>query len=331
MANLDATKFLEDLTGKHARAYTEAVQDMLIAIAMGNEPKLRAARKRMEEVTTETMGMAEILGATLALRKAGGVVEQDAREAFSAGGDITLHWDHALDLLTFAVAPIQTILPRVTFDEAVQDMIDRTPVTIRPAAERTAQRISELYGEGRVVAFARSAEAAVTDKVQALLGQAIREGIPGAEAGTLIRMGVEEVSKRTAAWSESYARMAFRTNVNTAVTAGRFRQAQDPDIKAVIPAFRFETAGDSDVRGNHAAADGLIFRVDNTVWNRIAPPLGYSCRCRVSFVGTPELRRMGRLTPNGEVRESRLPAGAHPDAGFRHGGRPDLFVNEVIR
>lgn len=345
---IDPAKFLEDLSGKHARNYTSALTDMLVAMAMGNRAALDDARKKLEEVITETMGTAEVLGATITLRAAAGALLKEEAELFrlvwrgtSEGAPNTLRMpavrelgDRTLctlyreqrHLLAFKDTTTQTILPRVTFTEALQDMVDRTPVTIRDAAERTAQRISQLYGEGRVVAFAHSAEQAVTDRVQSLITQAIREGIPEAEAGTLIRMGVDKVREETAAWTEGYARMAFRTNVNTAVTAGRFRQAQDKDIKAVIPAFRYDTVGDSDTRPNHQAGDGLIFLVDNTVWNRFAPPNGWNCRCSLSLVGLPELRRMGRVGANGSIREDRLPAAARPDAGFRHGGRPDLFL-----
>lgn len=315
----DVDKFLEDLTGKHARFYTEAVHEMVVAMAMGNKPALFDARVRLEEIITETMGIGEILGATSVLQRTAALIREEptTSEAIRTEGRY---------LFNFANEKAQTLLPRVTFDEAVVDMVDRAPVTIRRAAERTATRIAQLYGEGRVVAFARSAEAAVTERVQSLISQAIREGIPEATTGRLIRLGVDEVAKRTAAWSEGYARMAFRTNLNTAATAGRFRQAQDPDVRRVIPAFRFDSVGDSDTRHNHDAADGLIFSVRNTVWNTLAPPLGYNCRCQVSFVGLPELRRMGRIDDSGDVIESRLPSNARPDDGFRHGGRPDLFI-----
>ena len=276
---ISADRFLEDLTGKHARLYTAAVMDMLVALAMGNRPQLDDARKRLEDIITETMGVAEVLGATLTLQKAAGLVQSEELRAFKrvakGGARHTLFPAEHRELARFKDIPTQTILPRVTLTEAVQDMVDRTPAVIRNAAERTAQRISQLYSEGRVVAFARSAEAAVTERVQALIAEALREGIPEAESGRLIRLGVDEVRKRTAAWSEGYARTAFRTNVNTAVTAGRFRQAQDPDIKAVIPAFMFDPVGDTDTRPNHMAGNGKILKVDNPLWNRLAPPLGY--------------------------------------------------------
>ena len=305
--NLDVSRFLESLSATHARAYTAAVQDMVVAMARGNRPQFVDARDRLARITTETMGAAEILGASLVLQQAAKV---------GAGQN-------------FADSP-QPILPKVTFTEALEDMVRRAPVTIRNAAERTAQRIAQLYGESPVTAFAFSAEQAVTERVQALIKESIQSGLSEIGAGKLIKETVDQIRTDTAAWSESYARMAFRTNVNTAVTAGRFRQVQDPDIAAVIPAFRFDAVGDRDTRDNHGASDGLIFKVDNQVWRRIAPPLGYNCRCQVTLMSRPQLRRMGRLTDRGEVIEDRaIPPGAGPDEGFRHGGRPDLFLNAV--
>lgn len=313
---LDTDRFLEDLSGRHARLYTANLQDMLVAIATKNRIALAAARSSLEGVIRETMGTAEVLGASLTLRRAAAFIREDGH-AFRRD---------AHSLMVFADSPTQTVLPHVTFEEAVQDLIDRTPSTIRRAAERTAQRISRLYSEGRVVAFVHSAEQAVTERVQSLITEAIREGIPEARVGNLIRMGVDRIRIQTEAWTEGYAKMAFRTNFNTAVTAGRFRQVRDQDIKAVIPAFRFDAVGDDDTRDNHDAADGLIFRIDNPIWNRLAPPLGYNCRCQVSNMSMPMLRRMGRITPNGDIHEDRPPHLARPDEGFRHGGRPDLFI-----
>jgi len=301
----EAARFLEDLTGRYARLYTAALGDMLVHMTRGNRPALDDARKRLEEVITATMGVAEVLGARLTLQRAARAIQGDR------------------------FAKDQSLLPRVTFDEAVQDMIDRAPATVRNAAERTAQTISRLYSEGRVVAFARSAEHAVTERVQALITKALREGTDEIAAGREIRMTVDRIREETEAWTEGYARMAFRTNVNTAVTAGRFRQAQDPDVKQVVPCFRFDAVGDADTRSNHRAADGVVMKVDNTAWRHLAPPLGYNCRCSISYVTLPMLRRMGRIDSNGNIRETRPPASAGPDAGFRHGGRPDLLLTSL--
>lgn len=314
-------KLLEDMTGKPAELYFAAIQDFFVALVTNNRPAAKDALRALAVIVTETLGMAEILGAVGTLRQAATILQ-------STGVALQADREH---LLAFAGAPSQTILPRVTLDEAVQDMVDRTPVTIRRAAERTAQRIAQLYGEGPNVAFVRSAEAAVTQKAQDFIAQALREGIPEGQAGERLAMSVNEIRKRSRAWSESYARMVFRTNVNTAVTAGRFRQAQDPDIKEVIPAFRFDAVGDADTRDNHMAADGIILSVDSAAWRRIAPPLGYNCRCQVSLVSSVELKAMGRIDSSGKVRDSKIPSRAKPDPKFRHSGRPDLFMVSEAR
>lgn len=293
-------RILESTEAAYARPYFAALHDLFVALVRGNKPAAADARKALGEAMAATMAAAELLGARELLSRL------DSRANFAAE---------------------QTVLPRVTFDEAVADFVERAPVTLRNAAERTAQRIAELYSESRVAAFVRSAEATVTTEAQSFIARALRDGVGEGEAGQRLAMSVDRVRELSQAWSEGYARMVFRTNVNTAVTAGRFRLAQDPAIKAVAPAFRFDSVGDGDTRDTHDAADGMILTVDNVAWNRLAPPLGYNCRCQVSHVSAAELAALGRLREDGSVIESRVPSGAGPDPGFRHGGRPDLFVN----
>lgn len=319
---IDPQKFLTDLSGRYAKDYARAVSDMLIAMARDNGQAFEAARNRLGNIIRETKGVAEILGASITLREAA-----RANITFEPISPTRMRprcTASNLASIVYANSATQTILPSVTFEEALEDFVSRSPVTIKEAAQRTARKIAELYSKEHVVAFAKSAEEAVTDQVNKLITRSMREGIAENDAGRIIRLGVDEVRERTGPWSEGYARMAFRTNVNTAVTAGRFRQAQDPDIKAVLPAFRFDAVNDSDTRDNHAAADGLVMTIDNPAWQTISPPLGYNCRCQVTLLGLPVLRRMGRVNPDGSIREDRPPSNAGPDEGFRS-GRPDLM------
>lgn len=290
-------QFLTSASSRYARFYFAAIHDLYVAKVNGNRPAARDARMALSRAMVETMGAAELLGARMTLA------------AVVRGRNF---------------AAEQTIIPQVTLAEAIDDFVERTPVTVRNAAERTAQRIAQLYSEDRVAAFVRSAEDSVTREAQSFIARALRKGTGEGDAGRSLSMSVEQVRELSEPWSEGYSRMVFRTNANTAVTAGRFRQAQDPDIKAVVPAFRFDAVGDVDTRDNHGAADGIILSVDNVAWNRIAPPLGYNCRCQVSHVTAFELEMKNRLV-NGRVVESRIPPGVFPDEGFRHGGRPDLF------
>jgi len=315
--NLDSQKFLDDLSGRYARVYFDVIHDMSVFKLLGDRVRYRRALEKLGEVIKETMSVSEVLGASQALRDTAKAIGKDGGELFRR--DLA-------NLIRFADDPIQTVLPRVTFEEAIEDMVERAPRTIKQAAERTARKISQFYSEGRAVAFVRSADQAVTERVQGLIETAMRDGIPEADIGKKIITEVEKARTLSQPWSESYAKMAFRTNLNTAVTAGRFRQVQDKDIKAVIPAFMFTDSGGSEVRPNHHAADGMILKVDNPEWTRLASPLGYNCQCSLISMTRPMLRRMGRLDQRGEVIESRIPRDAFPDPGFRQGGRPDLFI-----
>jgi SPP1 gp7 family putative phage head morphogenesis protein len=297
---MNTDKLLEDVSGRYARLYFAAIHELYVAKVSGDKPSAAAARRQLAQVMQQTMGVGEVLGASLLLQNLKRTAQFAAEE------------------------PTQTLLPRVTFEEALDDMVERAPVTLVDAAERTAQRIAQLYSEDAVMAFVRSAEETVTREASEFIQRALRSGVAEGEAGRKLAMKVDDIRKASQAWSEGYARMVFRTNINTAISAGRFRQAQDPDIQEVAPAFRFDAVGDGDTRNNHDAADGLIMSVNNPEWRKIAPPLGYNCRCQVVHVTRYELERMGRIRKDGSLIEDKVPAGAFSDPGFRHGGRPDL-------
>jgi SPP1 gp7 family putative phage head morphogenesis protein len=306
--NLDATKFLEDVTGRYAKPYFYAVHDLLVALITSNAPAAADARAALQKTMAETMGLSAMLGAAMTLQAAAQELAEPVHGRFA----------HQVgELLRFAAAPVQSIVPRVTFAEALEDIVTRVPIVVRPAAERTAQGIARAYEAGHVMAFVRAVEQTVAEEAQAYIARAFKEGLGETEAGRRLAMRANVVAARTSAWSESYARMAFRTNVNTAVTAGRFKQAQDQDIRTAVPAFRFDAVGDSDTRHNHGAADGMVLAVEHPAWAQLAPPLGYNCRCQVSHVTAYELTQQGRLR-NGVVINSAVPAGAYPDPGFRH-------------
>lgn len=313
---IDIDKVLEDMTGRYASAYQDAIEDLFVSYVENDRVMASRGRDVLADRIAETMGICEVIGAEQTLETASAVLTKDP-ELFLRDRE---------DLVLFA-QPKQNLIPKVTLKEAVANMVERTPKTLRVAAERTAQAIAKLYSKGNVVAFVRAAEAQVTKAAQAFIAEAIRKGMSEGQAGRRLAMTANEVRKRGREWSEGYARMVYRTNANTAVTAGRFRQAQDQTVKDLMPAFQLSAVHDSDVRPNHAKADGIILKVDNQAWGKLAPPLGYNCRCSVRHLSIFELRAMGRIDKRGNVKESRVPAGAGPDPGFRHGGRPDLFLN----
>lgn len=307
---MNVDDLLEARNPRAVAIFVTAVSDWVVAEIRSDGPAIEQARLDYANSLRSTAGVAELLGAQEIAQLAAGVYAQ--------GMNFGRERRH---LLAFAE---QTIVPSVTFEELIEDVVSRAPVTVVEAVERTAARIAELYSQDRVLAFARSAEEQVTQRAADFLRQAFAEGLGEDEAARGLRLSVDAVREATGPWSQDYAKTVFRTNLNTATTAGRFRQAADPAIRQVLPAFEYDAVGDRDTRRNHEAADGLILTVDNPAWAQLAPPLGYNCRCQVRAVPLPELQQRRRIDADFRVIESQIPAGAAPDPGFRKGGRPDL-------
>lgn len=307
-------QLLSDLDGKYSKIYADAIHEMFVAVVTSDKVLARKAKMSLGSVMAETMGYGEVIGATMMLKEA----------AKFKGGN-----QKAVEMQPFSAKGNKKIF-HVSLAQAIDDMVSRAPVTIQRAADRTAKTIAMMYGKNHMVAFVRSAESYVTKAAKDFIVKSLKDGIGEGQAGRKLSMAVNEIRKKSRDWSEGYARMVFRTNIGSAITAGRFRQAMDPDISEVVPAFRFDAVNDSDCRENHRAADGIILSVHNPAWAKLAPPLGYNCRCQVSHVSLIELQALGRVK-KGAVVESRISFLAGPDTGFRHGGRPDLELKVMTK
>lgn len=200
-------------------------------------------------------------------------------------------------------------IPHVPNAPAIRALMRRDPRLARSAGE-----VAKIYNDRVVFALARSASATITERVRDAMLLTPQAGVP--------LRSVSKIVAELGDFTASYAEMVVRTNLNTAVTTGLFSQVVDPAVAEVIGALRFTAVGDSDTRPNHRAADGLIADARDPVWHKIAPPLGYRCRCTVEFM--PWTQIPSGLIVNGKVRPASLPAGAHADEGFQHVYRPDI-------
>ena len=212
-------------------------------------------------------------------------------------------------------------LPQVPFEEAVADIIRREPVLANTATE-----VAAVYQSGYGFAVARSTSLKVTERVQKAIADAAREGRTLSEA--------EDILSAIGKWTRSYSETVYRTNLNTAYTAGRMEQAKDPVIREVMGAYERVAINDADVRrgrrrdngANHLAASGLIASIDDRIWDTHATPSGYNCRCSMRLVSRAELERKGLIKGNRVVR--RVPANFsafRSDQGFSP-QRPDRTV-----
>lgn len=107
----------------------------------------------------------------------------------------------------------------------------------------------------------------------------------------------------------------FRTNTLTALGAGKWAEAQDPELAELFPLYRYSAILDDRTREDHAAMQGFTAPADDEVWDQWWPPNGFNCRCTVVPLSSVYIQRH-------RVRESRASHPARtgrmqPDPGFR--------------
>lgn len=83
----------------------------------------------------------------------------------------------------------------------------------------------------------------------------------------------------------------FRTNVQSAYMAGRYRQQLDN--AADRPYWMYVAILDGRTRPRHRSLNGRVFRHDDPLWATHYPPNGYRCRCRVRALDAAELAQEG--------------------------------------
>lgn len=130
-----------------------------------------------------------------------------------------------------------------------------------------------------------------------------------------------------------HADVIFRTNIQTAYNAGHYKSMTDTTVKKLRPYWKYVTAGDRDVRDEHALMEGRIYAADDPVWTIWYPPNGFRCRCTVVSLSKTQVERSGREISKGLPYEVDYSTGEilyqYPDKGFSnnpaiHAWKPDL-------
>lgn len=168
------------------------------------------------------------------------------------------------------------IVPNVPFEEAFDDIFTRQPI-----GNANKEDVQLAYNEEHGFALSQRTSGRITERVQGFFESQRRKGIVAPDAiTTLAELGN---------FSQAYAQTVFRTTMSQAYTAGRFRQAADPDIAEVMPGFEYDAVNDSDLRRgrkvdqyaaglaeNHRALDKLVASIASRIWLIYAPPNGYT-------------------------------------------------------
>ncbi|MFV0378335.1 MAG: DUF935 family protein [Mangrovibacterium sp.] len=97
---------------------------------------------------------------------------------------------------------------------------------------------------------------------------------------------IEQARKINAQFNETY--LAIERDFAIAVGQNSARYMEFIGEKNIIGTWEYQTVGDDEVRPEHAALDGRVFKFDDVTARQLWPPNGYRCRCEgVQFVGKP--------------------------------------------
>ena len=122
----------------------------------------------------------------------------------------------------------------------------------------------------------------------------------------------------------------FRTNLQTAYMAGKYKQLQE-DVE-FAPYWQYIAVMDDRTRPSHAAPHLMVFRHDDPFWDTHYPPCDYNCRCTVRSLRPRDLDRFdlkemsseGLLTEESEIvgkGSKKVTVFTHPTKGTRFAPR----------
>lgn len=211
---------------------------------------------------------------------------------------------------------------RLTFKEAVE-FFEAKGLVVSPDSWR------DVWASAHVHAFtvARVTAVDVLEDIRKAVGKAVAEGTSLDElksrlSGLLAKKGwfSEEADKDRRALTPWRLETIYRTNLQSAYQAGRFKQLLE--AAHVRPFWMYDAVRDHRTRPFHAALHGKIYRFDHPFWNTWYPPNGFNCRCTVRSLSEARFERMKR-----PLEDTSPPYGPDPGFDFNPGmvrWQPDL-------
>lgn len=123
--------------------------------------------------------------------------------------------------------------------------------------------------------------------------------------GTTLDVFKKKIGSALATFTEKRLKLIYQTNINVAYGNGRYEQQRK--IQSERPYWLYRHGGSKHPRKHHLALDGKVFMADDPIWERIYPPNGFGCSCKVFALSERDMQRSG-LTVS-ESREMRKVVG----------------------
>ncbi len=208
--------------------------------------------------------------------------------------------------------------PRATVGhskEALAWFRERVPLTDRQLSAL------EHRAEKRAFRVAGVTQLRVVDQVMKALDNALARGTTLDDFKKQVRGELLPQWQGTVANPSARMETIFRTNLQSAYSAGRYREMLDPDSLAVRPYWRFTALLDLRTSEICKQCDGTVGAADSGWFKSHMPPLHFSCRSAVRPITTEEAQERGitRHVPQAQPDHG---FGTIQDADGEH--RPDL-------
>ena len=143
----------------------------------------------------------------------------------------------------------------------------------------------------------------VTGLARRDLVQLVSDGIQAAlENGETLDSFRERITDaiRAEGWHDRRVELIFRTNMQSAYAAGRWKKIQA--VKASRPYLQY-VARMVRTRPSHAILHRLVYPVDHEFWKTNYPPNGFRCHCHVVTLSSRQVEKRG-LTVQKEMPKS---------------------------
>lgn len=158
------------------------------------------------------------------------------------------------------------------FREALKWFKSRVPMA--------ADAIKGLFrrADARGFQVAGVAQLRVVDSVFKRIESAIKNGDSFDTFKASVRDSLENEWRGTVAAPSARIETIFRTNIQTAYSAGRQAEMNDPDTLAVRPFWLYSALMDMRTTTLCRSLNGTVLPADHPFWKTHTPPLHFNCR-----------------------------------------------------
>ncbi len=171
---------------------------------------------------------------------------------------------------------------KMNFSEAIKYITQRYPVLFDNLEEITQEVRKNFFW------IKKSTDLQITKSLLESLKSSVTNGL----SLKSWRKNSKEVLEKSGFGDKGYyTENVFRTNVRSFYSAGHY-EAQSKNIKNK-PYWLYDGIEDGREREHTRMYNGKVFRADDPIWQKIYPPNGYNCRCKVIALDYEQVAREG--------------------------------------